>query len=120
MFVNNVDLSDEQVTGKGNPAVSISNMIAKKSYDYPDPYQYFILSPVGKVYKVLSNNSILLNPSNGYYSYPFSISINQAEIISLSIELFKDSKSLSGKAVLALNYALKKAGKRVTNFSNRL
>jgi len=115
---NHLDLSLRQI--KGNLVVSISKMAIKKAYDYPDPSHYFILSTAGKNYKIVGNDSVLLNPNKGYYSYPFSLNINQAEVISISYELFKDTKILSGKAVQALDYALKKAGKRVTPFLNRL
>ena len=118
MFVNDLDLNMEKING--NPVASISTVVMKKAYSYPDPYFYFILSPTGRDYKVLGNNSVLLNPSKGYYSYPFSLTTNQIEVISISNEMFRNSKPLSGKAVLALNYALEKAGKRTTGFSNRL
>lgn len=118
MTINDIDLNPQKI--KGNPVVSISKMVIKKTYNYPDPSLYFILSPAGRNYKVLGNDSVLLNPNKGYYLYPFSLSTNQSEVIFISNELFKDSKILSGKGVQALNYALKKAGKRVTTFSNRL
>ncbi len=119
MFINSLDLNIEKI--KVNPGVSLSNsMMSKKSYDYPDPYKYFILSAVGKFYTVTGNNSVLLNPAKGYYAYPFSLSINQGDVVIISKELFKNSKPLSGKALLALDYALKKAAKQSTSFLNRL
>ncbi len=119
MLINNLDLNTQNI--QGNPSVSLStNMVAKKLYNYPDPLKYFILSPIGKAYEVIGNHSILLNPSKGYFLYPFSLTTNQVDITSISKELFKNSKPLSGRAVLALDYALKKAAKRSTSFSNRL
>jgi len=118
MFINDLNLDVDQI--KGNPAISVSAMILKKPYSFPDPYLYFILSQAGKEYRVVANNSILLNPSKGYYSYPFSLELSQPDVISISLEFFKNSKPLSGKATLALGYALEKAGKNSTKLSNRL
>ena len=119
MLINNPDLDFGKV--KGNPSINLSiNMVVKKAYTYPDPHKYFILSPIGKSYSVVRNHAILLNPSKGYFQYPFLLSESQADVISISKELFQDSKPLSGKALLALDYALKKAPKQSTSFSNRL
>ncbi len=118
MLIGDLDWSIEKV--KGNPVITVIDMVAKKLYSYPDPYKYFVLSSVGKQYKVLSNRSILINPSKGYYTYPFSIDINQTEVVLIAKEMFKNTKPLSGKALLALDYALKKAQKQTTSFSNRL
>jgi hypothetical protein len=119
MLINNLDLDVEKI--QGNPRITLSaNMIVKKQYSYPDPRKYFILSPIGKSYEVIGNDSVLLNPSKGYFLPPFSLTTSQVDIINISKELFKNSKPLSGKAVLALEFALKKAEKKSTNFSNRL
>jgi hypothetical protein len=118
MLVSDLELNLEQV--KGNPAITIQRVEAKKDYTFPDPFKYFVLSPVGKQYSVTGNGSILLNPSKGYYSYPFSITISQIEVIEVAKKLFKTTKPLSGKAVLAIEYALKKAAKRQTLLSDRL
>jgi len=118
MLVNDVDLDTEKL--KGNPAINISEMTIKQPYNYPDPYSYFILSPVGREYKILGNNSILLNPSKGYYTYPFSLTFNQADVVSFSNELFKNSKPLEGEAAIVLNKVLKSSERTTTSFSNRL
>lgn len=118
MLVTNLELNQEQV--KGNPTITIEKVIAKKDYIYPDPFKYFVLSSVGKQYTVNSNGSILLNPSKGYYSLPFSITASQIEITEVAKELFKATKPLSGKAVLAVEFALKKASKKRTLLSERL
>lgn len=119
MLINNLDLDFEKI--QGNPRITLStHMIVKKQYGFPDPHKYFILSPIGKYFKMIGNDSILLNPAKGYFLPPFSLTSSQVDIINISKELFKNSKPLSGKAVLALEFALKKAGKKSTNFSNRL
>lgn len=119
MLINNLDLYVEQI--QGNPGITLSsNMILKKQYTYPYPHKYFILSPIGKYFKMIGNDSILLNPAKGYFLPPFSLTTSQVDIVQISNELFKNSNPLSGKAVLALEFALKKAEKKSTNFSNRL
>lgn len=118
MFISDLELNLDRI--KGNPTITIEKMEAKKDYSYPDPFKYFVLSPVGKQYSITGNGSILLNPSKGYYSFPFSVNMSQIEILEVATELFKSTKPLSGKAVLALDYALKKATKRRTSLSQRL
>jgi hypothetical protein len=118
MLVTDLELNLEQV--KGNPAITIERVEAKKNYTYPDPFKYFVLSPVGKQYSVIGNGSILLNPSKGYYSYPFSITISQIEVMEAANELFKTTRPLSGKAVMAIEYALKKAAKSRTSLTDRM
>ena len=118
MLINDLNLDTEKL--KGNPAINISEMTIKQPYSYPDPYFYFILSSAGRDFKVLSNNSILLNPSKGYYTYPFSLDFNQADVISLSSELFKNTKPLEGEAAIALKRVLKRSERITTKFLNRL
>ena len=119
MLINNLDLNAQKI--QGNPSISLStNMVAKKLYAYPDPHKYFILSSIGKSYEMIGNQSILLNPAKGYFQYPFSLTTNQVDIASMSKELFKNSRPLSGRALLALDFALKKAAKRSTDFPDRL
>lgn len=118
MFVN--DLSVDSGELNGNPSVSVSTMTIKKTYDFPDQFSYFILSSAGKEYRISSNNSILLNPAKGYYSFPFSIDMNQPEVIEGAKMFFNGSSPLSGEAILALRYALKKAGKNRPILSGRL
>jgi len=118
MLLIDLDLNIEKV--KGNPATAVTNMVPKKDYFFPDPFKYFILSSVGKQYSISSNGSILLNISKGYYSLPFTINVGQLEIMNIAMELFKNSKPLSGQAALAIDYALKKAAKKTTSFPDRL
>jgi hypothetical protein len=118
MLISDLELNLERV--KGNPTITIQKVESKKDYIYPDPFKYFVLSPVGKQYSITGNGLVLLNPSKGYYSFPFSINISQVEILEVANELFKTTKPLSGKAVLALEFALKKAAKRQTLLYQRL
>jgi|GEM_PF-6212530 hypothetical protein len=105
---------------EGNPSLKVNEMVLKKKYAFPDPYSYFVLSSAGKDYSITSNNSILLNPSKGYYTFPFSIDSGQDNVIRTAQNMFKGSNPLSGDAGFALDYALKKAGRKSPSLSGRL
>jgi len=119
MIINDLNLVDFTKI-EGNPVVTISNTNLKKQYDFPDPAYYFILSSAGRAYKILGNTSVLVNMYKGYFDYPFHMNQNQSLVISISKELFKNARPLDGEALVALNYALKKAGKSKTMLPNRL
>ncbi len=118
MLITDLDLDIEKV--RFNPAITVTEMVSKKDYAFPDPFKYFILSSVGKQYSILGNGSVLLNPSKGYFSLPFTVDIRQAEVINIAKEIFKNSRPLSGKATLAIHYALNKSAKKTTSLPNRL
>lgn len=118
MLINDLDVDLNKV--QGNPSLSVTEMVIKKKYSFPDPYAYFVLSGAGKDYSITSNDSILLNPSRGYYIHPFSINVHQTEVINLAKILFANSNPLSSEAEVALDYALRKAGRMTPNLSGRL
>lgn len=119
MIINDLNLVDLDKI-EGNPVVVLSNINLRKQYNYPDPSFYFILSQAGREYKILGNDSVLINGAKGYYDYPFQMDLNQPLVISISKELFGNTKALSEGGMIALNYALKKAGKAKPTLQNRL
>jgi len=108
-------------TIKGNPSFTLTNvkLSAKDQLKHPDSNSYFILSDAGKQYTFLGNKSILLNFNKGYYVSKFHIETYNPIIIGASNKLFGGTVPISGKALLALQHAIKKSAQKSTNLPNR-
>ena len=105
-----------------NPSITLTNSrkISGEDYVYPDPNSCFVISEVGKNYRNVSINSVLLNPKKGYYVYKFTMETFNPNVISASNKLFSHSVPITGKPLIALQNALKASAKKTTSLPNRL
>jgi len=103
-----------------NPSITLCDNLKKRSYSFPDPNSYYILSPAGKNFSVMENSTILLNTDKGYFEPLFTIEDVGAVVFSISNLLFSGTKPLDGLAKEALDLAIKKSGKLTPTLENRL
>lgn len=113
---NNININSEYI----NSTIVLSNSKIESRFHFPDPNSYFILSEAGKLYTIIENNTILLNPQKGYWLPQFGINEINTQITAISNILFEGSKPIEGKALEALCLAFKKSIKTAPTLKNRL
>ena len=113
---NFIDLDTEMF----NPSITLHKTSKVEKHSFTDPNSYFILSEAGKNYTISENSTILINPSKGYNEQNFTVTDINSFVLSTSKAIFNGTKPIEGKAKIALELAILKAGKKESTLKNRL
>lgn len=103
-----------------NPSITLHESAKLNRLSFPDPNSYFVLSDAGKLYTIVENTTVLLNPNKGYYEQVFSITNLNTIVNNIAKELLIGTKPIEGDAKVAFELAIIKSGKKNTLFKNRL
>lgn len=112
---NFIDLDTEMF----NPSITLHKTSKVEKHSFTDPNSYFILSEAGKNYTISENSTILINPSKDN-EQNFTVTDINSFVLSTSKALFNGTKPIEGKAKIALELAILKAGKKESTLKNRL
>ncbi|MEP5614139.1 MAG: hypothetical protein ABJP45_17940 [Cyclobacteriaceae bacterium] len=114
------DTPQNPADNNNNPAHLLTQNLKGSEIEYPDPNTYFILSDIGKNHHIIDNETILLTLRKGYFEPIFSLDVTSKEVISLSQELFSNTKPIDAGLKRAIDIAISRSTKTSTRFRNRL